>query len=244
MILVLSLALLAHVPLKGQQALLLETPKREEYVAAVGALQDKMTERERAAGRLFARYRMEGAGLLMGRSVFITAHEGVASSPVRPSLADRYGPAFCRAGAVVIGRVVAARSHPIEDGTFLFTDYQMVPSEIFRNPRKPALLTGRSVSVYRPGGSLTLGGTPLFATRWDLPGLTVGKDYLLFLTYTSDLDALLSTESEDVFEVANGVATTLRPVALAGATTSRPEVGLSRLRQLFNSQYCRQGAKP
>ena len=237
----LRLALIA-LPLAAfsaqQSSLNLPTLSEETYVAAVHALQDKMTERQRAVGKLFDRYGMPGAGILVGRSVSINLHEGVAVSPIRPSLASYYGPKFCTADTVVVGRVVESHSFPIESGTYLFTEYRFVLAEApLANRANQPMLSGRSINVYRTGGRIVLNGTQVSAGRSDLPGFEIEREYLLFLSYDKEADALLSTESTDSLELVGGMANSVRQVALADADSRK--LSIDRLKQVFATQYCR-----
>jgi hypothetical protein len=81
--------------------------------------------------------------------------------------------------AIVVGTVTTKASFLTADESFVFSDYDLNVEEILKdNSAQPIKLT--SLTVTRPGGTVTVGGRAIHATDESLEPLALGNRYLLF----------------------------------------------------------------
>lgn len=137
-----------------------------------------MTPRQRYHSEQFSKYRRHTRLLDQKTSVTISADR--TGGPPR-LIDDVLRELTCTAGAVFTGRASSAASNPIADGTFLFTDYEVLIDRIVRMPdaekfRQPSTF----VVVTRPGGMVLVDGDAVSATVSDFPFLSMGRPYLFF----------------------------------------------------------------
>lgn len=84
----------------------------------------------------------------------------------------------CQAAAIVVGTAVQGESDVTEDGSVIFTDYQIQVDETIRIPARPRA----RMEVTRIGGSVSAEtGSRSFKSRM-LPPLELGQKYILFLS--------------------------------------------------------------
>lgn len=109
----------------------------------------------------------------------------------------------CRADAVVVGTVDAKSSQLIEEGTFIFTDYELLVEEVFKSP--PASIEqNANITVTRVGGFIGLNGHAVRAIDHNQERLRVGERYLLYLRSipaTGSFQAFANSASEDTFQI-------------------------------------------
>ncbi len=90
------------------------------------------------------------------------------------------------AGSAFEGTALSAESHPIDDGSFLFTDYALRVTKVFREPPHRRLRPGDSIVVGAPGGQMIIAGEPVSATSNIDAFLTQGSSYLIFASYSAE----------------------------------------------------------
>ena len=103
--------------------------------------------------------------------------------------------------AVLIGIVKDRASFVTEEGTFVFTDYDLAVEQILKNNPVNLLHPSDKVSVTRPGGDLQLNGHSVRALDRSLAPLLVGGRYLLFLDYIPDTGAYKAFNSHGSFRI-------------------------------------------
>jgi hypothetical protein len=125
----------------------------------------------------------------------------------------------CGSDAVFIARVKTSTVLPTEDGTLVFTDYEVDPRLIFRTPSPDAVVAGRRVIVTRLGGRLVLDDAIVGLELSSFPPLDLEQEYLFFLKYhrstTSSGDFFDTREATGVFKL-----TESRLIALQAYPTS------------------------
>jgi hypothetical protein len=112
----------------------------------------------------------------------------------------------CRADAVVIGKVQAKSSQLIEEGTFVFTDYEILVEAVLKSPLSQINQNG-SITVTRVGGTVGLNGHIVRAIDHRQEPLAVGGEYLLYLrsiSTTGSFQAFGDSASEDTFQITGG----------------------------------------
>jgi hypothetical protein len=112
----------------------------------------------------------------------------------------------CKSTNVFIANVQSVDSHPILDGTFIFSDYEVRVTEAFRGASLPGLGVGGLATVTRPGGAIVIDGKPVRATISTFPSLTLGDTYLFFGTYVPAAEAVRTTDWQGQFRLLNGRA--------------------------------------
>ena len=147
---------------------------------------------------------------------------------------------ICGSDAVFVARTVALEGLPTEDGTMLFTDYQLQASEVMRTRTKMTQLTaGRTVIGTRPGGKMRVEGVEVIYSLKSYPPLEVGRHYLIMadvIPRTGTFDLL---EPQGVLELRDDLARApwVGPTVEFGLTD--PGVALSELREWIASARCR-----
>jgi len=104
--------------------------------------------------------------------------------------------------AVVRGRAVKKTSQITVDGYFLFTDYELRVSEVFKdNPLAP-ILAGSTITVTRPGGKIALHGVVIRVTdHYFYPLPMNGNEVVLFLKFVPVTGAYQPAGDSHSFEM-------------------------------------------
>ena len=108
------------------------------------------------------------------------------------------------ADAIVIGSVTDKTSQLTENGTFIFTDYQLRVEQVLKaNPEAGANPHG-DITVTRPGGKVLLEGRVLEARDRSFNPLAAGERYLLFLKYIPATGAYRAVSYKGSFDIGSG----------------------------------------
>ena len=89
----------------------------------------------------------------------------------------------CEADAVIIGTLTDEAAMLTENDSFVFTDYTVQIDEILKDNPSARLITGDSVTVTRPGGTLEIEGRKVQATLDGFNPFNAGRRYLLYLRF-------------------------------------------------------------
>lgn len=89
----------------------------------------------------------------------------------------------CDADAIVVGRVTKGVSDLTEDGSFIYTAFDVEIDDVLKDNVGHALTTGEAILVLRTGGAIELSGKRIVAEDKSATSLESGERYLLFLTY-------------------------------------------------------------
>jgi hypothetical protein len=180
-----------------------------------------------------------GSVPLIERGVSVTTH----TSPgllARPSFDELVRASVCASDAVVQGVVVGGESFPLEDGTFLFTDYHVRVSNSLRTRPGVEVQAGEIVIVSRRGGSILVEGELIFASSMAVPPLS-RSPHVLFLTQIgAGPDKAFLSSGLPVFELGAGD----RATALGGMTSADDAdvigegVSLGRMRSAVARATC------
>jgi hypothetical protein len=106
----------------------------------------------------------------------------------------------CGSAATFVGTVLDARTHPIADGTFLFTDYVLRLDEAIRMPSW-SFVAGDEIILSRPGGALTVDGILTTASTDLFRALTKGVQYVLFASYIPSTRSFISRLPSGTFSL-------------------------------------------
>lgn len=112
--------------------------------------------------------------------------------PIRkpaPPLTDFLRKQTCAADLVVIGVVMDKASQLTEDGSFIFTDYEIAVGEVLKNNQAAEVNEGGDITVTRYGGAVELNGHVARATDPSMGPLKTGESYLLYLKFLHETGA-------------------------------------------------------
>jgi hypothetical protein len=156
--------------------------------------------------QLMAAYR--GQRIVLGRSI-----DGRMSFPSGDPEApeDYFGRFAQESDAIIRGRAVSKISQITEDDSFLFTDYDVVVSEVFKNNAIIPLNSGTSITVTCAGGKIVIDDVVMKAGGNGEASLPVNaQDVLLFLKFIPETGSYRLTRYNGGFEL-NGKS--VRPLA-------------------------------
>jgi hypothetical protein len=169
----------------------------------------QMTEKQRQHSKLFKRYESATGGRKLRELVAEKGDVGIVRDigdvlvPASFNIQDYLSELTCAADAVVLGNVQAKSSQLIEEGTFVFTDYQISVEEVLKSRALP-INKNATITVTRVGGVIALNGHTVRAVDHRQEPLSVGGRYLLYLRLiptTGSFRAFADSASEDTFQV-------------------------------------------
>lgn len=204
-----------------------------------------MSEKQRVHSRLIERGDQYTAGRRLDDFVdgqpsgaYIEPPLEITSPDVpRLSFPDFIKNLMCEADAVVTAVVTDRTSQLTEQKKFVFTDYTMLVTEVYKGHLDIAPNVG--ITVTRPGGKVSINGRIVTAVDSSYQLLESGKRYLLFLRYIPETGAYWS-ETKGTFLIDNdglipqtegfvpglssharGSLASIRPALLSGCETRR-----------------------
>jgi hypothetical protein len=198
----------------------------------------QMTERQRAIAHALRGYSPSKTRLLDDQaSVDISDEEYFGDPNKRPqSLADFLHQQKCSTDSTFLGTVSAAQSFPTEDGTFLFTEYQVQVTEPIRIP--PAASDLNVITMIRSGGQMLVEGVSVAATVASTPHLEVGRTYLFFASYNPNLDVFETHGARSTLLVTDTLLQSLRSLTLGDADLKKGAAKVKTL-DILRAVVCR-----
>jgi hypothetical protein len=184
-----------------------QSPKKPDDATLIQ--EGVLTEKQKAHSKLFKKYEDVARGrkvrdLVDERGdVELVKELGDVLVPNSTSLQEYLTNLTCRADAVVVGTVQSKSSQINEEGTFIFTDYQLLVSEVVKSG-STAINPPQNITVTRAGGAVILNGHHVKAIDRREELLAVGGQYVLYLRLipvTSSFQAFVDPASEDTFKV-------------------------------------------
>lgn len=181
-----------------------------------------LTENQRIHSRLLTKYLQLGsnrtisglvaaardAGARMVKSVVFVGSGELLTDPETP---ESYFHSLRNASdAVIRGRVKNRTSQITEDDGFVFTDYDVLVAEVFKDNSIATIETGGRITVTRPGGKVLVDGVIVKAIDEACEPLpTNDHDVVLFLKFIPETGAYKVTQPTGGFELAGPI---LRPL--------------------------------
>lgn len=166
-----------------------------------------VTERQRRHGRIYRGYGGPRRRLrdLIASQGDVEARREIGFLPnLSLSRQDALSYLSCKADVIVVGTVRSKSSQLIEDGTFVFTDYELTVEDILKNNSASPIEQRGDITVTRSGGAIRLNGHIVRAIDYNNEPLGVGERYLLYLLYVPDTGvyrALSSDLANDTFHL-------------------------------------------
>jgi hypothetical protein len=149
----------------------------------------------------------KGTGKVFGID-FLVGLGPLLTEPVTPD--SFFGELAHVSDAVIRGRVTNKVSQITEDDGFIFTDYDVVVTEVFKDNVAAPLDTGVTITVTRPGGKVLLDGVIVKARDHCFAPLPMNNhEVVLFLQSVKETGAYKPTRYSGSFEL-DGL--TLRPL--------------------------------
>lgn len=164
------------------------------YERADKVQEGQMTEKQRVHSKLFKHSGAKLNDIAARRNGDVEVEEGLGLVTVLPETGPHppvFQSAVCNADAVVIGILTDKASQLTDEGSFVFTDYQITVQEIIKNNSVAPLQASGVITGTRDGGVIELNNRIFRAKREDFDPPVVGQRYLLFLRFIPATGAYL-----------------------------------------------------
>ncbi len=186
-------------------------PREEATVVQEGVL----TAKEKSHSRLFEK---PGKTKLKDQAKGnVETGEDIPLRISKYSNADEYlRDLTCQSDAVVEGSVEGKASQITEQGTSIFTSYQLTVKNVLKNNAGAPVEPNSAVTVVRAGGAVNLNGRVLRDLYNSRPPFATGKTYILFLKFIPDTGSYITTgaSGENSFQVEGNRVTQVSEEAL------------------------------
>ncbi|HEY0322145.1 MAG TPA: hypothetical protein VGC66_14385 [Pyrinomonadaceae bacterium] len=180
--------------------------------AATPVQQGVMSAQQKEHSKLYKDYKGNGKLLdLLNKEENNASNELIITvMPALPELSPGGRPssseAFLKnlassADAVVIVTVTNKSSQLTENGSFVFTDYDVAVEEVLKDNGSNNIQSQSSIVVTRPGGRILLEGRVVTARDRVFKPLAIGGRYLLFLKYIPTTGAYHAVNNKGSFEL-------------------------------------------
>lgn len=153
----------------------------------------------------------------------------------------------CKADAVVVGKVKNKASQINEDGTFVFTDYELTAEDVLKDNALASINPSANITVTRTGGAVKLNGHTARAIDYRQLPLIEDEQYLLFLKFvpeTGSYQSLHSSRDEDSFQILGNrmiQQVSGKPLPFRGLGPTDLNIFMSEVRAALNSACQNQG---
>lgn len=181
---------------------------KEELADATQVQIGVLTERQRLHSRLYE-YRATTNKTIKdlvahaGGRILVIDVSGQGEALTESQTPESYFGQLVRTSDAVIRASAKTKISQItEDGAFVFTDYDVVLTEVLKdNPDKPLGTVGATITVTRPGGKVVVDGIVVKASDRGFEPLPLNRPLLLFLRYIPETEAYRATRDVGTFEV-------------------------------------------
>jgi hypothetical protein len=135
--------------------------------------------------------------------VDVSREVGDVLVPASFSLHDYLQTLACKADAVLVGVVKSKSSQLTDEGTFIFTDYELTAEDVIKNNPASPVQPNDNITVTRTGGAVKINGHTARATDFSQRPLQVGERYVLFLRLVPNTGGYmyLSNWGDDSFQI-------------------------------------------
>jgi hypothetical protein len=167
----------ASVPAQDTQ------PRKHQVRDRTSPLLRAMTATQRAHSKLNGTYKSNARLLDEVVSAVIDLAPALSENPLPQTADEALATEVCDVDAAFIGVVDGVTPNPTEDGTFLFTDYDVRVLDVLKSPAQGHMTPPHRVIVTRPGGALLVEKELVRASINTLPLLTMSQRYLFLASY-------------------------------------------------------------
>lgn len=106
-----------------------------------------------------------------------------------------------KSDAIVVGTIASKSSQLTENGTFIFTDYDVAVKEVLKDNKANTIQPQSIIEVTRPGGRVLLQGRAITARDKNFKPLEIGEPYLLFLKYVPTTNSYHAVSDKGSFKL-------------------------------------------
>lgn len=227
----------------------IETEKYQtEVVDATPVQLGKLTAKQRMHTKLYSHYRELTNNLPFDRTISETvAHAkskviersvliGPSELLTEPEAPETYLGELARSSDLIIrGRVTKKTSQVTEDDAFLFTDYDVIIIEVFKNNAAAPIDRGKTIDVTRPGGKVLVDGVVVKATDMAYAALPVNtNDVVVFLQFIPETGAYKTTRATGSFELEGSAVRPLTGVPFPPGVIRDSDSFLETIRVISN----------
>lgn len=198
----------------------------------------QMTPKQRRHARLFTNP-IYGTSRILDEHVAVDVIEDRVWKEPTQRLDQILTELACTSDAVFVAHVRSVESWPTEGGHFLFSEYAVTPTEVFRSVNGAPVTPGQAVTVVRPGGQRTSDGLVLTARIDSFPPLEMNGRYVFFLKYLPDTGAFQPTASEATLIVRGSQVMGTVSIPATDANMMGTGAPLSAARTLLRGVICR-----
>jgi hypothetical protein len=142
--------------------------------------------------------------------------------------------ALANSDVVVQGIPYISRSLPVQDETFLFTQYAVRVQRVFSDP-SGRVRPGDTIIVSRQGGVLVVQGIPVRAVETAFDQFTLNVPYIFALKRLKDTETYLAIASR-TFVLANGVVTSASKLDAKTLPAKSSEQFVNDLQEVLKSR--------
>ncbi|HEX8000511.1 MAG TPA: hypothetical protein VF528_19165 [Pyrinomonadaceae bacterium] len=175
-----------------------------------------MTEKQKKHSKIFRGFESYTQGKKLRDltsetwDVYLVVPVGNVITPRSFNLTEFLRNMSCEADAVVIGKVQGKVSQIIEEGTFIFTDYELTVSEILKDDDAAPIEVNANITYTSPGGAIELNGRTIRAVDQRREPLQIGERYLLYLKRIPEMSTykgFSNSRDGDSFQIKDGIIT-------------------------------------
>lgn len=127
----------------------------------------------------------------------------------------------CKANAVVIGSVRSKTAHLTEDETFVYTEYELLVSDVLKNNLASPIEINKTIQITRPGGLIKLDDQIIRVVDQLYEPLAIRKEYLLFLNFIPAANGYVVSSAEGDFALENGNLQSLSKLEVPDELTNK-----------------------
>jgi hypothetical protein len=172
---------------------------RKQLPDATPVERNVLTEKQRIHSRLYQGYQLERAGQgtiddLIAKNpdkkvVWTTVLPGLGPVPKPETPEEYFGYLAKSADAIILGTVKGKASQVTEERAFLFTDYDVSVTQVFKNNPSAPIAVGAGITVTRSGGKVLLHGVIVLAIDQNAEPLSLNTNVVLFLHFVPETGA-------------------------------------------------------
>jgi hypothetical protein len=196
-----------------------EKQYRADLADATPAQLGVLTERQRTHSKLYTHYQQMRNGETISdlianaksKNLGIVFNLGLSEVLTESDSPEHYfGRLAGQSDAVIRGKATSKTSQVTEDEAFIFTDYDVVVTEVLKNDATFPVNVGATVTVTQPGGKVVIDGIILNAEDHYFAPLPINNNYLLlFLKFIPETGAFRLSQHVGGFELEGN---TIRPL--------------------------------
>ena len=209
----------ARLQQRLQQTEAEEKQYRADLVDATPVKLGVLTEKQRIHSKLYTHYQQMRNGETISdlianaksKNLGIVFNVGLSELLTEPETPEKYfGEIAVESDAVIRGRVTNKVSQASEDGAFVFTDYDVVVTQLMKKNATSPINVGATITVTHPGGKILVDGIILDVKDESFARLPVNKnEVVLFLKTIPETGAYRLTRHTGSFELDSK---TIRPL--------------------------------